>query len=482
MRKILQIIFFAFLSFFYVFAADGAGELRMVTAANFPPYEFYSGKEIVGIDADIMREIAARNGLKLIIEDMKFDSIIAAVQSGKGDVAASAITVTPDRRQMVDFTVAYVSARQMIIVPVDSLIKNGKDLKGKRIGVQHGTTGDTYVTENFHDPQRFDDGSMAVAALLRGKLDAVVLDNEPAMVHSAGNPELKMLEEPLTFEEYAFAIAKNREPLLKMLNDSLNEMMQDGTINEIRKKYAEKIEETVAETAAENSGDGGWKSEWHTNFIKNDRWRYLWDGFLVTMQVSVAAVILGVAIGFFVAIIRSTADLNGNWKIADYFCRVYLTVIRGTPVVLQLLIIYFVVFGAVDVSKVLVAIIAFGINSGAYVAEIIRSGIMSIDRGQMEAGRSLGLSYCRTMILIVLPQALKNVLPALGNEFIVLLKETSVCGFIALQDLTKGGDVIRSQTYNAFLPLIVVAMVYLLLVIIFSKLLEKLEKRLKRNE
>ena len=143
---------------------------------------------------------------------------------------------------------------------------------------------------------------------------------------------------------------------------------------------------------------------------------------------------------------------------------------------------YFVVFGAVDVDKILVAIIAFGINSGAYVAEIIRSGIMSIDRGQMEAGRSLGLSYSSTMNMIILPQAFKNVLPALGNEFIVLLKETSVCGFIALQDLTKGGDIIRSQTYSAFLPLIAVAMIYLLLVVIFSKLLEKLEKRLKRNE
>ena len=150
--------------------------------------------------------------------------------------------------------------------------------------------------------------------------------------------------------------------------------------------------------------------------------------------------------------------------------------------VLQLLIIYFVVFGSIDVNKVMVAIIAFGINSGAYVAEIIRSGIMSIDRGQMEAGRSLGLSYFQTMRLVILPQALKNVLPALGNEFIVLLKETSVCGFIALQDLTKGGDIIRSQTYNAFLPLVAVALIYLFLVMILSKGLQILETRLKRNE
>ena len=156
--------------------------------------------------------------------------------------------------------------------------------------------------------------------------------------------------------------------------------------------------------------------------------------------------------------------------------------IRGTPVVVQLLIIYFVIFGSVNISKILVAIVAFGVNSGAYVAEIIRGGIMSIDKGQFEAGRSLGLSYIQTMIYIILPQAFKNVLPALGNEFIVLLKETSVSGYIALQDLTKGGDIIRSQTYTAFMPLIAVALIYLAVVMLFSWLLGKLERRLKNNE
>ena len=135
-----------------------------------------------------------------------------------------------------------------------------------------------------------------------------------------------------------------------------------------------------------------------------------------------------------------------------------------------------------NISKILVAIVAFGVNSGAYVAEIIRGGIMSIDKGQFEAGRSLGLSYIQTMIYIILPQAFKNVLPALGNEFIVLLKETSVSGYIALQDLTKGGDIIRSQTYTAFMPLIAVALIYLAVVMLFSWLLGKLERRLKNNE
>ena len=220
----------------------------------------------------------------------------------------------------------------------------------------------------------------------------------------------------------------------------------------------------------------------YLNFIKDDRWRYLWDGFWTTIGMSFAAVLLGVLLGFTVGGIRSTHDKTGKLRLLNWLCKLYLTVIRGTPVVVQLLIIYFVIFGSVNISKILVAIVAFGVNSGAYVAEIIRGGIMSIDKGQFEAGRSLGLSYIQTMIYIILPQAFKNVLPALGNEFIVLLKETSVSGYIALQDLTKGGDTIRSQTYTAFMPLIAVALIYLAVVMLFSWLLGKLERRLKNNE
>ena len=182
------------------------------------------------------------------------------------------------------------------------------------------------------------------------------------------------------------------------------------------------------------------------------------------------------------AVIRSISDQTGRLKLLNLLCKIYLTVIRGTPVVVQLLIIYFVIFGPFDVNKVFVAIIAFGVNSGAYVAEIVRGGINAVDPGQMEAGRSLGLTYFQTMRLIILPQALKNVLPALGNEFIALLKETSVSGYIALQDITKGGDIIRSQTYDAFLPLTAIALTYLAVVMLFTWLLGILERRLKKNE
>lgn len=224
------------------------------------------------------------------------------------------------------------------------------------------------------------------------------------------------------------------------------------------------------------------QDKFYQNFIKDDHWKYIADGLKVTLQVTFFAVIIGIVLGFLVAIIRSTYDKTGKLKILNAVCKVYLTVIRGTPVVVQLLIIYFGIFASVDISKVLVAIMAFGLNSGAYVAEIFRSGIMSIDNGQFEAGRSLGFNYVQTMIYIIMPQAFKNVLPALGNEFIVLLKETSVSGYIALQDLTKGGDIIRSRTYDAMFPLVAVALVYLVMVMIFTKLVNMLERRLRNSD
>lgn len=227
-----------------------------------------------------------------------------------------------------------------------------------------------------------------------------------------------------------------------------------------------------------------------TNFIQDNRWRYITDGLSVTLRVTFFAVLLGIALGVIIAIIRSTYDKNksslrgfskGILFILNLLCKVYLTVIRGTPVVVQLMIMYFIVLVSSN-NKVLVAVLAFGFNSAAYVAEIFRSGIMSIDEGQFEAGRSLGFNYVQTMWYIVIPQAFKNVLPALANEFIVLLKETSVAGYVGLQDLTKGGDIIRSRTFEPFMPLIGIALIYLVMVMFFTWLVGILERRLRNSE
>ncbi|MBR0277542.1 MAG: amino acid ABC transporter permease [Clostridia bacterium] len=233
------------------------------------------------------------------------------------------------------------------------------------------------------------------------------------------------------------------------------------------------------------------KADFVLNFVQNERWKFLTSGLKNTLIMTFLAVILGVILGALVAIIRSSYDNTYEdmqkgikktlFGILNSICKLYLTVIRGTPVVVQLMIMYYIIFAS-SRNSLLVAVLAFGINSGAYVAEIIRSGIMSIDKGQFEAGRSLGFDYKRTMWHIIIPQAIKNVLPALANEFIVLLKETSVAGYVTIRDLTMGGNIIRAATYSAFMPLFAVAIIYLIMVIFFSKMVEILERRLRKSE
>lgn len=230
------------------------------------------------------------------------------------------------------------------------------------------------------------------------------------------------------------------------------------------------------------SAGGSISEKFNDNFVKDSRWEYLIKGLGNTLLITLFAIIIGIVLGFLIAIVRTNHDKNGGLTILNAICKVYLTIVRGTPVMVQLLIIYYVIFASVNTSKILVAVIAFGLNSAAYVAEVVRSGIMAVDNGQFEAGRSLGLNYSQTMKSIILPQAVKNILPALGNEFISLLKETSISGYIGLMDLTKGGDIIRSITYEPFMPLIAVAIIYLVIVMILSYGVGRLERRLKKNE
>ena len=326
------------------------GTLIIGTNAEFPPYEYYENNQITGIDMDIMRAVSDELGMDMQIEDMAFDSIIAAITSGKVNVGASGFTVTEDRKKNINFTDTYITTKQVIIV------RDG------------GSTGGYSLKEKLYD-----------------------------------------------------------------------------------------------------------------NFVKDNRYLYIVKGFGNTLIITLFAVMLGIILGFLIAIVRTNHDRNGELPILNAVCKVYLTVIRGTPVMIQLLIIYYVILASVT-NKIVVAAIAFGLNSAAYVAEIVRSGIMSVDVGQFEAGRSLGLNYSQTMQLIILPQAIKNILPALLNEVISLLKETSISGYIGLMDLTKGGDIIRSNTYEAFLPLIAVAIIYLAFVMLLSTFVSKLERRLRSSE
>lgn len=220
-------------------------------------------------------------------------------------------------------------------------------------------------------------------------------------------------------------------------------------------------------------------NEFYKSVIYDDRYLYILEGFINTIFIALGALVIGIVFGLLIALVRNSNEKNGKFKLLNFISKLYVNIIRGTPMLLQLMIIYYVMFKSVDINPVLVGVLAFGINSSAYVSEIIRAGFQSVDEGQLEAGLSLGLSYAQSMRFVVMPQAIKNVLPALGNEFITLIKETSVAGYIGIRELTKASDIIASRTYNYFFPLIITALIYLLLTTLLSKLLLIFERKMK---
>ncbi|MBE6667188.1 MAG: amino acid ABC transporter permease [Ruminococcaceae bacterium] len=261
---------------------------------------------------------------------------------------------------------------------------------------------------------------------------------------------------------------------------SRDNALRDGCVGGISlKNYSSERPDTS--TAIRRTWNN-FKDEFHRNFIKDGRWKYLAKGLGTTLAITALALVLGIVIGVVIAVVRCTYAKTGKLIVLDKICKVYLSIIRGTPVMIQLMIIYFVLLLPVGIEKFPAAVICFGVNSGAYVSEIIRGGIMAVDDGQSEAGRSLGLGYVATMWHIVVPQAFKAILPSLANEFITLLKETSVAFYIGVADLTQGGLKIRSLTYSNFMPLIAVALIYLVLVLALSYLVSLLERRLRKSD
>ncbi len=224
----------------------------------------------------------------------------------------------------------------------------------------------------------------------------------------------------------------------------------------------------------------GWFQQLHSTFIEGERYKMLLEGLGNTLIITLGALVIGVVLGSLVAVLRVFSDGNPKLGFLNWLCRAYVTVFRGVPVVVQLLIFFFVILQSA--SGITVAIVAFGVNSGAYVAEVMRSGILAVDPGQTEAGRSLGLTKSQTMWKVVFPQAFKNILPAIGNEMIALLKETSVAGYVAVKDLTRSGNLIRNNTYDAVNPLLLVAVAYLLMVMGLTALLSRLERRLRKSD
>lgn len=458
-------------------------KLIVGTDAGFKPFEYISGNEVVGFDIDLMQEVANDLDRELVVEQVSFDGLLAGLQAGRINVVAAGMTVTEERAKSVNFSDAYYEASQMIIVRRDNTDINSKaDLVGKKIGVQLGTTGDIMVDEI----ERADKIQLpVVAAVLQevssGRIDAAILDNAPAENYLRNKPELKMLSEQLSTENYALAIRKDDPELLVGVNKTIARIKSDGTYDRLMEKYFSSEDEISNE-----------KISTREIFLGDERYMFLVRGLGITLLVSAISVVSGVILGIIVVMLRISrfipfkflAKKRSDSKLAQLnplaaVAKLYTTVIRGTPVLVQLLILYYVVFSAPGFPKIVVAAVAFGLNSAAYIAEILRSGFEALPKGQWEAAESLGFNYRQTIWHITMPQVLKNSLPSLVNEFIALIKETSVVGWIGLSDLMRGADNIRFQTATAFESLAAAAIIYLLLTTLLTRFSGRLERRLR---
>ena len=460
--------------------------LMVGTNAEYAPFDYLDENgNITGFDIDLIEAIAKSQDIEIVWRDLPFDSLIGSMEAGDLDVIAAAIGPTSERKKSVDFSDIYYTGSQSIICKKGNDIKTFKDLAGLKVAVLEGSIADLIASgENqdygiVEDAQvvRFKNASSAVMELLNGGVDATLIDSIMAENFCRQTEGLMQTVVKGTENDSVFCVQKGNSEMLKIINAGLAEIRENGTYDEIYEKYFGGGEES---TVVMDSPSKGFLDTLKFVFVDGNRWKYYVKGLGITLLVSLFSVVFGVLLGLIVAIIRINEERKNKKTIGGTIAAIYVDIIRGTPSVLQLMIIYFVAFH----SRLgfIAAVVSFGINSGAYVSEVIRGGIQSIDRGQMEAGRSLGLSYGDTMRFIVIPQAVKNILPAMGNEFIQLIKETSILGYVGIMDLTKAANYVSSRTYQMFIPLVVAGIIYYLIVKILTCLLQKFERGLRKSE
>lgn len=460
--------------------------LTVGTNAEYAPFDYLDENgNITGFDIDLIEAIAKSQDIEIVWRDLPFDSLIGSMEAGDLDVIAAAIGPTSERKKSVDFSDIYYTGSQSIICKKGNDIKTFKDLAGLKVAVLEGSIADLIASgENqdygiVEDAQvvRFKNASSAVMELLNGGVDATLIDSIMAENFCRQTEGLMQTVVKGTENDSVFCVQKGNSEMLKIINAGLAEIRENGTYDEIYEKYFGGGEES---TVVMDSPSKGFLDTLKFVFVDGNRWKYYVKGLGITLLVSLFSVVFGVLLGLIVAIIRINEERKNKKTIGGTIAAIYVDIIRGTPSVLQLMIIYFVAFH----SRLgfIAAVVSFGINSGAYVSEVIRGGIQSIDRGQMEAGRSLGLSYGDTMRFIVIPQAVKNILPAMGNEFIQLIKETSILGYVGIMDLTKAANYVSSRTYQMFIPLVVAGIIYYLIVKILTCLLQKFERGLRKSD
>ncbi|HCY5875533.1 TPA: ABC transporter permease subunit [Staphylococcus aureus] len=445
------------------------GELRVGLSADYAPMEFehtVNGKtEYAGVDIDLAKKIAKDNNLKLKIVNMSFDSLLGALKTGKIDIIISGMTSTPERKKQVDFSDSYMMTKNIMLVKKDKVseYKDIKDFNNKKVGAQKGTEQEKIAQTEIENASitslsRLPD---VILALKSGKVEGAVVEKPVAEAYLKQNPKLGISNVKFNEEEKdtVIAVPKDSPKLLSQINKTIKEVKDKGLID----KY-------MTNAANAMNDDSGFISKYGSFFLK---------GIKITILISLIGVALGSILGAFVALMKLS-----KIKIISWIASIYIEILRGTPMLVQVFIVFFGITAALglDISALVCGTIALVINSSAYIAEIIRAGINAVDKGQMEAPRSLGLNYRQTMKSVIMPQAIKNILPALGNEFVTLIKESSIVSTIGVGEIMFNAQVVQGISFDPFTPLLVAAALYFVLTFVLTRIMNMIEGRLNASD
>ncbi|MCQ1308545.1 ABC transporter permease subunit [Staphylococcus aureus] len=445
------------------------GELRVGLSADYAPMEFehtVNGKtEYAGVDIDLAKKIAKDNNLKLKIVNMSFDSLLGALKTGKIDIIISGMTSTPERKKQVDFSDSYMMTKNIMLVKKDKVndYKDIKDFNNKKVGAQKGTEQEKIAQTEIENASitslsRLPD---VILALKSGKVEGVVVEKPVAEAYLKQNPKLGISNVKFNEEEKdtVIAVPKDSPKLLSQINKTIKEVKDKGLID----KY-------MTNAANAMNDDSGFISKYGSFFLK---------GIKITILISLIGVALGSILGAFVALMKLS-----KIKIISWIASIYIEILRGTPMLVQVFIVFFGITAALglDISALVCGTIALVINSSAYIAEIIRAGINAVDKGQMEAARSLVLNYRQTMKSVIMPQAIKNILPALGNEFVTLIKESSIVSTIGVGEIMFNAQVVQGISFDPFTPLLVAAALYFVLTFVLTRIMNMIEGRLNASD
>ncbi|EOD7673780.1 TPA: ABC transporter permease subunit [Staphylococcus aureus] len=445
------------------------GELRVGLSADYAPMEFehtVNGKtEYAGVDIDLAKKIAKDNNLKLKIVNMSFDSLLGALKTGKIDIIISGMTSTPERKKQVDFSDSYMMTKNIMLVKKDKVseYKDIKDFNNKKVGAQKGTEQEKIAQTEIENASitslsRLPD---VILALKSGKVEGAVVEKPVAEAYLKQNPKLGISNVKFNEEEKdtVIVVPKDSPKLLSQINKTIKEVKDKGLID----KY-------MTNAANAMNDDSGFISKYGSFFLK---------GIKITILISLIGVALGSILGAFVALMKLS-----KIKIISWIASIYIEILRGTPMLVQVFIVFFGITAALglDISALVCGTIALVINSSAYIAEIIRAGINAVDKGQMEAARSLGLNYRQTMKSVIMPQAIKNILPSLGNEFVTLIKESSIVSTIGVGEIMFNAQVVQGISFDPFTPLLVAAALYFVLTFVLTRIMNMIEGRLNASD